>query len=325
MGRDKVFVSRKIPETGMERLRAICDVDVWDEPLPPSYDELVARTRGCTGLLSMLTDRVDDALLTECADLRVVSNFAVGYDNVDVAGCVSRGIAVGNTPGVLTEATADLALCLLLAAARLLPEAQDSIKRGEWHSWEPLGFVGRDLQHATLGVIGMGRIGAVLARRCTAAWGMHVIYADPEPNEDIERELHAERLPLRQLLVQSDFISLHAPLTAESESLIDSEALSLMKETAILVNTARGGLVDQDALFDALTSGGIFAAGLDVTDPEPMYPEDPLLHLPNCVITPHIASATARARDAMAEIAADNVICGMAGRPLRHSVGRTSR
>ena len=322
MGSDRVFVARLIPEAGLERLRAVCDVDVWEEPLPPSYEVLVERTKGCAGLLSLLSDRVDEALLNECPELRVVSNYAVGLDNVDVAACVSRGIAVGHTPGVLTEATADLALCLLLAAARLVPEAQESIRRGEWRTWQPMGFVGRDLKHATLGVVGMGRIGKALARRCFAAWGMHVLYADPERNEEADRELHAERVPLKQLLAQSDFISLHAPLTAETQLMIDADALRVMKPTAVLVNTSRGALVDQDALFDALSQGRIFAAGLDVTDPEPMVPEDPLLYLPNCVVTPHIASATMRARNAMAEIAADNLICGIEGRPLRHAVGR---
>jgi lactate dehydrogenase-like 2-hydroxyacid dehydrogenase len=303
-------------------LRRSLDVDVWAGSLPPPYEQLVERTRGCAGLLSLLTDRVDAALLDACPELRVVSNFAVGFDNIDVAACRSRGIAVGHTPGVLTEATADLAFALLISAARLVPEAQDSVKRGEWRTWEPLGFVGCDLHGATLGIVGMGRIGAALARRCAHGWGMRVLYSDPAPNEEVERELGAERVPLSELLAESDFVSLHAPLTAETELLVDAAALQRMKSTAVLVNTARGGLVDQDALFEALSSGQLFAAGLDVTDPEPMVPEDPLLHHPRCIVTPHVASATRRTRDAMAEIAADNLVCGIEGRPLRHAVGR---
>jgi len=322
MSRERVFVTRLIPEAGLERLRDACEVDVWGDPLPPPHETLVERSRGCVGLLTLLTDRVDAELLDACPDLRVVSNFAVGHDNVDVAACAARGVAVGNTPGVLTEATADLAFALLIAAARHLTEARDAVRRGAWRTWEPRGHVGRDLRHATLGVVGMGRIGQALARRCFGGWGMEILYTDPRPRGDVERELHAERLPLDQLLARSDFVSLHAPLTAETELLIDAEALALMKPTAILVNTARGGLVDQDALFDALTEGRLYAAGLDVTDPEPMVPEDPLLHHPRCVVTPHVGSATARARDAMAEIAAENLLRGIEGRPLLHPVGR---
>ncbi len=317
-----MFVTRAITDVGLERLRAVCDVDLWDEATPPPYETLVVRTSGCVGLLALLTDRVDAALLDACTDLRVVSNFAVGYDNVDVEACSARGIAVGHTPGVLTEATADLAFCLLIAAARHVPAAQQSVLRGEWRTWEPRGFLGRHLQFGTIGIVGMGRIGMALARRCHKGWGMHVLYADPRTNEDAERELHAQRVPLRQLLAQSDFISLHAPLVPETEYMIDAAALRAMKPTAVLVNTARGALVDQDALFDALTQGRLHAAGLDVTDPEPVATEDPLLHLPNCIVTPHIASATVRARDAMAEIAAENLILGIEGRALRHAVGR---
>lgn len=322
MSRERVFVTRLIPEAGLEPLRAACDVDVWEEPLPPPHELLIERARGCVGLLTLLCDRVDAELLDACPDLRVVSNLAVGHDNVDVAACVARGIAVGNTPGVLTEATADLAFALLIAAARHVTDAQDSAKRGEWRTWEPRGFVGRDLKHATLGVVGMGRIGQALARRCFGGWGMEVLYCDPQARTGIERELHAERVSLDQLLARSDFVSLHAPLTPETELLIDANALAQMKPTAILVNTARGGLVDQDALFDALTEGRLYAAGLDVTDPEPMVPEDPLLHHPRCVVTPHVGSATSQARDAMAQIAAENLLRGIEGRPLLHPVGR---
>ncbi len=321
MSRPKIFVTRRIPEIGLHRLRESCEVDVWEDALPPSHANVMERTRDCVGLLSLLSDRIDVALLDACPALRVVANYAVGFDNIDVSACTERGIAVGNTPGVLTEATADLAFCLLIAAARSLGAAERSVRAGEWRTWEPRGFVGRDLTGATLGVIGMGRIGSALARRCHAGWGMRVLYAGPRAKPDVDTALGAQHVPLPQLLGECDFLSLHAPLTTATEHVIDARALALMKPSAVLVNTARGRLVDQTALHEALASGRLFAAGLDVTDPEPLSPDHPLLTLRNCIVVPHVGSATVGARDAMAEIAADNILRGISGEPLRHAVG----
>ncbi len=320
MSRPRVFVTRIIPEEGLARVRAACDADVWDGPLPPSYETLVERTRECDGLLSLLTDRVDAALMDACPRLRVISNFAVGFNNIDIAAATERGLPVGNTPGVLTDATADMAFCLLIAAARQLVAAERSIRDGEWRTWEPMGFIGQDLVGATLGILGMGRVGAALAARCHHGFGMRVLYTDPLQNADVERDLGAERVAVERLLAESDFVSLHANLDDATRGMIDAAALAAMKPNAVLVNTARGPLVDQAALLHALRSGEIFAAGLDVTDPEPMAADDPLLAEPRCIVAPHIASATVRTRGAMAEIAADNLLAGLDGRPLRHSV-----
>ncbi len=320
MPRPRVFVTRRIPDAGLDALRAHCDVDVWQPDVPPAQEELLARARDCDGLVTLLSDRIDAALIAACPRLRVVSNYAVGVDNVDLRACAARGIAVGNTPDVLTDATADLALALLLAVARRLPEAERAVRSGAWRTWEPRGHVGLDLVGATLGVVGLGRIGAAFARRCRGAWGMRVLYAAPRRVVAAEEELAAEHVPLERLFAESDFVSLHAPLTPATRHVVDAAALARMKPTAVLVNTARGGLVDQEALHAALASGRLFAAALDVTDPEPLPPTHPLLALPNCLVLPHVGSATVRTRDAMARIAADNLLAGLAGRALPHAV-----
>lgn len=320
MAAPHVFVTRQIPEPGLRRLRERCKVDVWEGALPPGRDELLARARPAAGLLTMLSDGIDSDLIAACPDLRVVANYAVGYDNVDLAAARERGIAVGNTPGVLTDATADLALTLLLGAARRVVEASANAREGRWRTWEPVGFVGADLVGRTLGIVGLGRIGSAVARRCHFGWGMRVLHTSRTPKPELERELSAEQVELDRLLAESDVVSLHAPLMQETEHLIDADALARMKPGAILVNTARGGLVDQPALVDALRSGRLRAAGLDVTDPEPPAPDDPLLHLPNCLVLPHIGSATDETRDRMSVMAADNVLAGLAGEPLPYSV-----
>jgi glyoxylate reductase len=317
----RVFVTREIPAAGLDRVIAACDADVWRDLLPPPQDVLVARARDCEGLLTLLTDRIDADLLAACPRLRVVSNYAVGFNNIDVVAAAARGIRVGNTPGVLTDATADLAVALLLAAARRVVEGHAYALGGKWRTWEPLGHVGQDLAGRTLGVVGMGRIGAAVARRLHRGWDMTVLYCDPARNEAAEREFGAERVELDALLERSDFVSVHANLTDATRGMFGAAAFRRMKRTAVFVNTSRGPLVDERALADALRSGTIFAAGLDVTDPEPPLPDNPLLRLPNCVIAPHIASATVATRNAMAEIAADNLLLGLAGKPLRHPVG----
>lgn len=315
--RPRVFVARRIPDEGLSAIAAACDADIWPDELPPPRDELLRRVAGVDGLLSLLTDRVDDELLDAAGpSLKVVSNFAVGYDNIDVPACARRGIAVGNTPGVLTETTADLAWALLMAAARRLPEGSRYVRDGRWKTWGPLLLLGPDVHGATLGVVGFGRIGQAVARRASG-FGMTVLYHDvARVAADVEGPLGATFVPLEELLARSDFVSLHVNLTPETRHLINATTLARMKPTAVLVNTSRGPVVDQGALATALRDGTIWAAALDVTDPEPIPMDDPLVGLDNCLIVPHIASASRATRGKMAAMAAANLIAGVRGEPL---------
>jgi glyoxylate reductase len=248
--------------------------------------------------------------------LKVVSNFAVGFNNIDVAAATERGIAVGNTPGVLTDATADMAMVLLLAATRRLVEGVDDAKAGRWKTWEPVGWLGQDLVGRTMGIVGMGRIGFAVAKRCRFGWGMQVLYADLFQHKQAESELGARKVDLETLLKESDFVSVHTDLNAQTKGMFGAHLFKQMKPTAVFINTARGPLVDQTALAQALRDGVIFAAGMDVTDPEPLPPEHELYKLSNCVIAPHIASATVQTRNEMARICAENVIAGVTGGKL---------
>jgi len=313
----KVFVSRRIPENGLEAVAAETDSVVWPDDLPPPRDELLRAVAGCDGVLTLLTDRVDDEFLDAAGpQLKVVSNYAVGFDNVDVAACTKRGIPVGNTPGVLTETTADLAWALMMAAARRLPEGDRYVRAGKWKTWGPLLLLGPDVHGATIGIVGFGRIGQAVARRA-AGFGMKILYHDVQRAEAaVETAFGATFLPLEELLAQSDFVSLHVNLTPETRGLINAEKLGWMKSTAVLVNTSRGPVVDPRALADALRAGTIFAAGLDVTDPEPIPADDPLLSLDNCLVVPHIASASSATRAKMAEMAAANLLAGLRGERL---------
>ena len=317
----RVFVTRKIPAAGLDRLAPGCDTDVWHGALPPPREELLARVAGCQGLLTLLTEQVDAELMDAAGEsLKVISNFAAGYNNIDVEEATRRGIRVGNTPNVLTDATADMAFTLLICAARRVIEADRYIHAGKWKTWEPLGHVGVNLSGKTLGIIGMGRIGMAMARRCRGGWGMRVLYHDKFQNEAAERDLDATRVDLDKLLGESDFISVHVDLNPTTAGMFNAAAFAKMKKTAVFVNTARGPLHVTTDLYHALADGTIFAAGLDVTDPEPIPADDPLLTLPNCVITPHIASATSESRNGMAEIAADNLLAGLRGEALRCGV-----
>jgi len=266
--------------------------------------------------VSLLTDKIDAALLDVAPRLRVVSNFAVGFNNIDVPAATARGIAVGNTPGVLTDATADMAFCLLIAAARRVVEGHQYTLSGKWKTWEPLGHLGQDLAGRTVGIVGMGRIGYAMARRCHLGWDMKVLYYDVYKSEKAEKDLGARQVDFDTLLRESDFVSVHTDLNEKTTGMFGAEQFKKMKRTAIIVNSARGPLIDQKALYQALHSGTIFAAGLDVTDPEPPSLDDPLLTLPNVVIAPHIASATVGTRNAMAEICANNLIAGLTGQKL---------
>jgi glyoxylate reductase len=320
MPRPKVFVSRRIPDEGLNRIIAVADVDLWPDQLPPPADVLRQRVKECDGLVSLLTDRIDGPLLDAAPRLRVVSNYAVGFNNVDVPTCTARGVCVGNTPGVLTDATADTAVMLLMAAARRLTESAIDAKEGRWLTWEPLGWLGQDLAGRTLGIVGMGRIGFAVAKRLHHGWGMKVLYTEQVPRPEADQELAARRVELDELLAASDFISAHVDLNPSTKGMFGSAQFQKMKRSAVFVNTARGPLVDQVALAEALRSGTIFAAGLDVTDPEPLPPSHELYRLPNCVIVPHIASATVGTRDAMARLCAENLLAGLRGDPLPHWV-----
>ena len=315
--RPNVLVTRIIPDAGLDHVREECEVDLWTDELPPSREELLRRVSGVDGLLSLLTDRVDDELLDAAGpQLKVVSNFAVGFDNIDVPALTRRKIPAGNTPGVLTETTADLAFALLMAAARRIPEGVEYVRAGNWRTWGPMLLMGVDIHGATLGIVGFGRIGREVARR-GRGFGMRILYHDVHPaSPEDEAELGARRVEMAELLRKSDFVSLHVNLTDETHHLIDDDALRAMKASAVLVNTSRGPVVDPEALERALRDGEIFAAGLDVTEPEPLPVDHPLVHLPNCVVVPHIASASRVTRDRMAEMAAANLLAGLRGEPL---------
>jgi glyoxylate reductase len=271
-------MTRKIPEVGFVTLKSAGEVSVWPEQLPPSPEKLVELTSDCDGVLSTLNDRIDMAFLDQVPGLKVVSNFAVGYDNIDVDACTERGIAVCITPDVLTDTTADFALALLMAAARRISESHQSIQRGEWKTWEPLGYLGKDVHGATLGIVGMGRIGVAMARRASG-FDLTVTYSDMHSNEQAERELGVVRVEFDELLERSDFVSVHVPLTPSTRHLFGPKQFEAMKSSAVLINTARGPVVDTDALVDALNSGKIWGAGLDVTDPEPLPADHPLLEI----------------------------------------------
>jgi glyoxylate reductase len=315
--RPRVFVSRRLPEDGLAPILEACNATVWPDELPPPRADLLREIAGCDGVLTLLTDKVDAEFFDAAGPgLKVVSNYAVGFDNIVVPEATRRGILVGNTPGVLTDTTADLAFALLMAAGRRVAEGDRYVRAGHWKTWGPLLLLGSDVHGSTLGIVGFGRIGQAMARRA-AGFGMTVIFHDViDPPADVVRALGAQRVELDELFERSDFVSLHTNLTAETRHLVNAGRLSLMKPTAVLVNTSRGPVVDQGALYDALKSGQIMAAALDVTDPEPMRQDDPLLSLENCLVVPHIASASRATRSKMAQIAAGNLIAGVRGERL---------
>jgi len=310
--RPRVFVTRNLPGDALGLLRQTCDVAVWPDELPPPPDDLRGEAAAAHGLLTLLTDRIDGGLLAAAPDLVAVSNMATGYDNIDVADASRRLVLVSRTPGVLTETSADLAFGLLLAAARRIAEGDRYVRAGNWRTWGPETMLGPDVHGATLGIIGLGRIGAAVARRAVG-FGMRILYHGRSRNTRAEKDLGAAYADLDTLLAQSDFVSIHAALTDDTRGLIGARQLGLMKPSAILINTARGPLVDQDALYEALRSGAIAGAALDVTDPEPLPADSPLLALDNVVITPHIASASIATRSEMARLAAENLLSSLAG------------
>jgi lactate dehydrogenase-like 2-hydroxyacid dehydrogenase len=309
----RVFVTRRLPGDALERLAGGLDLDVWPDPLPPPDEALREHAGSAEGLLCMLTDRIDAGVVAACPRLRVVSQMAVGVDNIDVPAATARGIPVGHTPGVLTETTADLAFALLLAVARRIVEADRFVREGRWRTWDPGGLLGRDIHGATLGIVGMGTIGRAVARRA-AGFEMRLLFTSPSASD----EPGATRVSLDRLLNESDFVSLHCALTPETHHLIGERELRLMKRSAILVNTSRGPVVDQPALARALREGLIAGAGVDVTEVEPIPDDDPLLTASNCVVLPHIGSASVETRERMAEMAVENLLAGIRGDRLPH-------
>ena len=310
-----VLLTHKLPEDWIASLSGKCrlligpiDATFLDRHLDAHIDEAI-------GLFTLLTIPVDARLLQRAQQLRVISNMAVGVDNIDISTCTKRKIPVGNTPGVLTEGTADLTMGLLLSIARKLPWAREDAIAGKWETWSPTGWLGTDLNGATLGIIGFGKIGQAVAQRALG-FGMRVVYTDPN-RVSSNLGLH---LSLSDLLHQSDFVSLHVPLIKETYHLMDSSKLALMKKSAYLINASRGSVIDTEALFLALVKGTIAGAALDVTEPEPLPQDHPLYKLPNCLILPHIGSATQNTRRKMAELACENLIAGLDGRRLPHCV-----
>ncbi len=309
----KVFVTRRIPQKGLELIQEAVDLEIWPGELPPSRDELLTSIREVEGLLCLLTDSVDADVIDAAENLRVISNYAVGFDNIDIEAATQRGIPVGNTPGVLTETTADFAFVLLCTAARRVVEADRYVREGRWRTWGPRLLLGVDLWGATLGIVGYGRIGQALAKRARA-FQMKILFTDSDKHEIPDNEAGMlQQVDLETLLREADFVSLHTPLTEETTHLMNRDRFALMKPAAVLVNTARGAVVEPHALYHALLDGVIAAAALDVTDPEPLPGDHPLLQLDNLIVTPHIASASVAARDRMAVMAANNLLAGLRG------------
>jgi glyoxylate reductase len=314
MVKPKVFVTRMIFREALDKIGEAADMEVWPEELPPPCDILLEKVRNVDGILTMLSDKIDANLMEKSSRLKVISNMAVGYDNIDVVEATRRGIYVGNTPGVLTDTTADLIFSLLVTAARRIVEADKYTRNGHWKTWEPMTLLGQDIHHATLGIIGLGRIGMEVAKRARG-FDMKILYysrtrksAEEESRLGLE---YVDKMP--ELLSRSDFISIHVPLTEETHKLIGTDEFALMKPSAVFINASRGAIVDQRALYEALKTGRIFSAAIDVTEIEPIPLDDPLLTLDNIIITPHIGSASIPTRTTMALMAADNLLAGLRG------------
>src|SRR6266436_6886906 len=316
----RVFVTRPIAQPALRRLAQAARVELWDDDFPPAHEELLRRLSRADAVLSMVSDRFDAATIAALPHLRAISNLAVGVDNVDLEAATRAGILVGHTPGVLTETTADLAFALMMAAARRVVEGDQFVRDGRWRTWAPAIMLGQDVYGATLGILGWGAIGRAVARR-GAGFRMRILYTtrDSKRTADAAKALAgADHTDLARLLAESDLVSIHVPLTSMTHHLIGARELAAMKRGAIIINTARGPILDQKALFDALASGHLAGAGLDVTEREPIAMDDPLLTLPNVVITPHIGSASHATRLKMAQLAVDNLLDVFAGKMPRH-------
>lgn len=316
---DKIFITRRLP-TRLQPLQELASVEVWPERQPPPYEVLLEKIRNVDGLLCLLTDPIDRRLIEAGANLKVISQMAVGYDNIDIAAATAKQIPVGHTPDVLTNATADFAWALLMATARRVVEADRFTRANQWQTWEPDLLLGADVGGATLGIVGLGRIGQAMARRAKG-FEMRILYTNHKRcDPELERTLGVEFVEFDYLLQASDFVTIHTPLTPETHHLFGDRQFEQMQQSAVLINTARGTIVDPEAIYRALKSGQIAAAALDVTDPEPIPAASPLLTLDNLIITPHIASASRQTRDKMATMAIANLIAGLQGNRLPHCV-----
>ncbi|MFG6120080.1 2-hydroxyacid dehydrogenase [Thalassobacillus sp. B23F22_16] len=316
----KVYITRKLNGRVVKKIEEICEVKMWEEEdVEVPRENLLKEVQEVDGLLCMLTEKIDEELLSGARNLKVVSNMAVGYNNIDITAAKNRGITVTNTPGVLTETTADLTFTLLMATARRIVESSDYLRNGKWETWSPMQLTGQDIHGATLGIIGMGRIGEAVIKRAKG-FDMNILYHNRNRKYDIEEELGVVYEELEELLRNSDFVCVLTPYTPETHHLISERELSLMKETAVLINTARGGIVDEEALYHALKNRKIWAAGLDVFKQEPVPLDHPLLALPNVVTLPHIGSASIQTRLKMADLAAENLLRAVTKQTPEHVV-----
>lgn len=320
MSKPKVFVSRIIPDRGLEMIHEVADAEVWQDELPPPHEVLLEKVKGLDGLVCLLTDKIDGDLMDTAGEsLKVISQMAVGFDNIDIPAATERGLPVGHTPGVLTDTTADFAFTLLMSAGRRVVEGERYVQAKKWKTWGPTLLMGQDIHGATLGLIGFGRIGQAMAKRANG-FDMRVLYYDPYVDEEAGRALGAESRSFDEVLAEADFLSLHVLLSPETHHLISERELKLMKSTCVLINSARGPVVDPKALYNALKDGEIGYAALDVTVPEPIPIDDPLLTLDNCLIVPHIASSSIATRTKMATMAAANLAAGLKGEKLPNCV-----
>ncbi|MRH41178.1 D-glycerate dehydrogenase [Aquibacillus halophilus] len=310
----KVYITRKLPDPIVNKIKLSCHVNMWEEEdISVPRDVLLNETKDVDGIISMLTDTIDAEVFDNSRNLKVVSNMAVGYNNIDIEEATDRGIIVTNTPDVLTETTADLTFALLMSTARRIVEASEYLKEGKWKTWSPMLLTGRDIYGSTLGIIGMGRIGKAVAKRAKG-FDMNVFYSNRSRKPEIEKELGISYSTMEDLLKNSDFICILIPYNPEVHHLIGEKELETMKESAILINTARGGIVDERALYKALRSHSIWGAGLDVFEEEPVSSDHPLLSLPNVITLPHIGSASEKTRLKMAELTAENITLVLTGK-----------
>ena len=311
---ERVFVTRKLPGVALERLTREFEVDVWEDEFPPNNKEIIQRASGCVGIISLLTDKIDRTLIESLPDVKIIAQYAVGFDNIDIEAATKKGIIVTNTPGVLTETTADLTWALIMATTRRTAEADYYVKSGQWRvAWGPQMLLGVDVFEKTLGIVGMGRIGYAVARR-SLGFNMKILFhsrSESDITESAIKELHAERVDLDKLLTEADIVTLHVPLSSETREMISERELSLMKDDAILINTSRGQVIDETALYEALKNRYIRGAGLDVFREEPTPESNPLLQLENIVVLPHIGSASIATRSKMADMCVDNLIAGL--------------
>jgi glyoxylate reductase len=316
----KVYITRKLPDQVVEKIQQTCEIEMWDdEDKPVPREVLLEKVIGIDGLYCLLTEQIDKDLLDKAKNLKVISNMAVGYNNIDIEAANHKGITITNTPGVLTETTADLTFALLMATSRRIIEASSYLREGSWNTWSPMQLTGQDVYGATLGIIGMGRIGEAVAKRAKG-FNMKIVYYNRSRKEGVEEDLGIQYLEMETLLQESDFVVIMTPYSPETKNLISHHELGLMKRSGILINTARGGIVNEDALYTALCNGNIWAAGLDVFEKEPVSLEHPLLSLPNVVALPHIGSASIKTRLKMADLAAENLIKGVQGLTPLHVV-----